>query len=30
MKGNEMIPKDPGLNQVNSKIMILKVRAAFY
>ena len=30
MKGTEMIPKDPGLNLVNNKIMILKVRAAFY
>ena len=30
MKGNEMIPKDPDLNLVNSNIMILKVRAVFY
>ena len=30
MTGTEMIPKDPDLNLVNSKIMILKVIAEFY
>ena len=30
MTGNEMIPKDPDLNQGKSKIMILKVIAEFY